>query len=66
MYFDNDFPEEYGITPRSELINAPELVRPADLARVPEPGSPLSGKDLERFVQRIAEEIAIRLDLKKV
>ncbi len=66
MYFDNNFPEEYGITPRSELINAPELVRPPDLKHVPEPGSPLAGKQLEDFVKRIAEEIAVRLDLKKV
>ncbi|MFO7837989.1 MAG: threonine synthase, partial [Desulfosalsimonadaceae bacterium] len=66
MYFEDRFPEEYGITPKPELINNPELVRPADLARVPEPGKPLSGEPLEVFVRRTAEEIAGRLDLKKV
>jgi threonine synthase len=66
MYFDNNFPEEYGVIPRPELVNKPELVCPADLKHVPAPGSPLSGKQLEDFVKRIATEIALRLDLKKV
>ena len=48
------------------MINAPELVRPADLSQVPEPGKPLEGDALLRFVNRVAEEIAARLDLKKV
>lgn len=66
MYFENSFPEEYGITPKPDLINAPELVSPPDLERVPQPGSPLFGEPLEVFVRRVAEEIAGRLDLKKV
>lgn len=66
MYFENRFPAEYGITPRPELVNVPELVRPGDLAQVPEPGNPLSDRALETFVRRVAEEIADRLKLKKV
>ncbi|MCF8096035.1 MAG: pyridoxal-phosphate dependent enzyme, partial [Desulfobacteraceae bacterium] len=66
MYFENRFPEEYGITPAPELINVPELVRPPDLERVPQPGKPLSGEALESFIRRTAQEIAGRLDLKKV
>ncbi|MFW6052925.1 MAG: threonine synthase [Desulfosalsimonas sp.] len=66
MYFENRFPDEYGVSPKPELINLPELVRPSDLQSVPEPGRPLSGEPLEVFVRRTAEEIADRLDLKKV
>lgn len=65
MYFENRFPDEYGVTPRPELINTPELVCPADLAEVPEPGKPLAGQALAYFVRRVTEEIANRLDLKK-
>ncbi|MFP4452655.1 MAG: threonine synthase [Desulfobacterales bacterium] len=66
MYFENRFPDEYGISPKPELINLPELVCPSDLQSVPEPGRPLSGDSLKVFVRRTAEEIADRLDLKKV
>ncbi|MCF8037219.1 MAG: threonine synthase [Desulfobacteraceae bacterium] len=66
MYFENRFPAEYGITPRSELINAPELVQPGDLEKVPQPGKHLSGQPLDAFVRRVAEEIAHRLELKRV
>ncbi len=66
MYFEDRFPEEYEVTPKPELINAPELVRPADVDQVPEPGRPLFGEPLTRFVNRTSEEIANRLDLKKV
>lgn len=66
MYFENRFPEEYEVVPKPELINAPELVRPADLEHVPEPGKPLFGEPLERFIHRVSGEIANRLALKKV
>ncbi|MGD8367275.1 MAG: threonine synthase [Desulfobacterales bacterium] len=65
MYFSGRFPEEFEISPNPDLINAPVLVQPADLKKVPEPGRPLIGKDLTRFVGRVTEEIALRLDLKK-
>ena len=66
MYFEDSFPPEYEVTPQKQLINAPELIRPADLAAVPGPGQPLSGAELETFVTRTAEAIARILDLKKV
>jgi len=66
MYFEDRFPEEYEVVPRPDLINAPELIRPVDLERVPEPGKPLFGEPLDRFINRVSEEIANRLDLKKV
>jgi len=66
MYFEDSFPPEYEVTPKPELINAPELIRPADLEAVPEPGQPLSGEKLDTFVARMAKEIAQILDLNKV
>lgn len=66
MYFDDSFPPEYEVTPKAELINAPRLVRPDDLAEVPEPGRPLSEQALEAFVSRMSAEIARILELKEV
>ncbi len=65
MYFSGRFPEEFEISPDPDLINEPVLVKPADLEKIPEPGRPLTGEDLTRFVGRMTEEIALRLDLKK-
>ena len=65
MYFEQQFPPDYGISPQQELINTPIYVHPADLDKVPAPGRPLAGKDFERFVQRTADEISRMLDLKK-
>jgi threonine synthase len=66
MYFADAFPSDYEVLPKPELMNAPELVRPRDLEAVPEPGKPLNGDKLKLFVNRISEEIAKNLDLKKV
>ena len=63
MYFAQQFPPDYNISPKQELINAPIYVRPEDLEKVPAPGRPLNGEDLERFVARTAKEIARMLDL---
>jgi threonine synthase len=63
MYFENRFPPEFEVTPRPEIANAPALIRPDDLTAVPEPGRPLDGEALDRFVRRVAEEIARALDL---
>jgi threonine synthase len=63
MYFAQQFPPDYNISPKQELINAPIYVRPEDLEKVPAPGRPLDGEDLERFVARTAKEIARMLDL---
>jgi threonine synthase len=65
MYFEQNFPADYNISPRKDLINAPLYIHPADLDQVPAPGRPLKGEAFERFVNRTAEEIAARLNLKK-
>ncbi len=66
MYFENRFPPEFEVVPDPAIINAPELVRPADLEKVPAPGQPLMGEDFQRFVDRTAQEIAGKLDLKRL
>ncbi|MDM8552881.1 threonine synthase [Desulfobacterales bacterium HSG2] len=66
MYFENKFPAEFEVSPKSELVNTPALVRPADLEKLPAPGKPIEGEDFERFVKRTAEEIAEKLDLKVI
>jgi threonine synthase len=63
MYFTRSFPQDYNITPKAEMINAPVYVHPADLAHVPAAGKPLKGPEFERFVQRVTEEIAHALGL---
>jgi len=65
MYFENSFPPEYGISPDPELMNAPILISPTDLDKVPGQGSPLKGHEMDRFVRRVAEEIAGKLHLKE-
>jgi len=65
MYFENRYPDDYAIMPDPALINMPIYLHPKDLAKVPAPGAPLDEPDLRRFVRRMAEEIAARLDLKK-
>ena len=65
MYFQNTFPPDYHISSNQELVNAPTLIHPKDLDAVPAPGKPLTGKAFDRFVQRVAEEIASLLNLEK-
>ena len=65
MYFNDDFNPEYGIKPRKELKNAPILVRPEGLKKYPEPGRPLKGQDMKRFIQVMSSEIARILNLEK-
>jgi threonine synthase len=66
MYFENQFPPGFNITPDSDLINAPVYVRPADLKKIPEPGKPLVGADLKYFIERVAAEIVAALKLNSV
>jgi threonine synthase len=65
MYFNDSFPPEFEITPAPELVNAPIYVHPSDLEHVPGPGRPLNQKELKQFVQRISDEIASALALRK-
>jgi len=66
MYFENKFPGEFAVTPKPELINSPKLVQPEGLEKLPAPGKPLTGSDFSLFVDRVSDEIARELDLKKV
>ena len=66
MYFEKSFPAEFGIVSDPALMNAPVYVHPKDLPKVPAPGKPLQGAAFDNFVERISEEVATRLSLKKV
>jgi len=65
MYFGNGFPPEFAIDPDPALVNKPVLIHPANLEKVPEPGKPLKGNDLDRFVERVSEEIAKDLGIQE-
>lgn len=64
MYFEDKFPPEYEVVPRTELINAPEYVTPAPGIPVPTSAEPLIGTELTTFVTETARVIAKKLDLK--
>jgi len=66
MYFENSFPAEFEVMPRPDLINKPTYVHPKNLEKVPAPGAPLQGEDMKTFIDSVSQEIAERLDLKKV
>jgi len=63
MYFDGQFPVDYEIRPEPGLMNVPVLIQPEDLEKTPAAGKPLAGDELKRFVERVSEEIARRLEL---
>ncbi|MBW2129834.1 MAG: threonine synthase [Deltaproteobacteria bacterium] len=65
MYFNDTFPPEFGVKPRADLKNAPRLITPEGIDRYPEPGKPLEGDDMKRFVEAMAAEIASILDLEE-
>ncbi len=65
MYFEGTLPPEYGIFPKSELINRPSLVRPEGVPRYPSHQNPLAGEELDLFVRKTAEDIAARIGLVK-
>ena len=65
MYFQDGFAPEFHVTPREELKNAPVLVKARTLDQFPEPGKPLQGEALKRFVEQTAAEIARILGLEK-
>ena len=66
MYFDGQFPEDYEITSNPSLINRPVFIGPQNLDKIPAPGKPLTGKDFKRFVERVSQEIAKKLELNQV
>jgi len=65
MYFEDRFDPAFGVQPRKELKNAPLPVRPARIGKFPEPGSPLEGEEMDRFVEETVAEIAGILGLEK-
>lgn len=65
MYFQNNFPKEYRVTPDHKLINHPFYVQPESVRKIPTPGEPLGGEDFAHFVSEVVKEIAGRLELKK-
>ena len=66
MYFAQEFPAEYNISPKKDLINAPFYLHPESLDKVPSAGKPLTGDDFEHFVNEVTAKIAKILDLKKI
>jgi len=65
LYFEDRFPPEFGVTPKPKLMNSPILIHPDDLDEVPAPGKPLTGESFDRFVSRVSQEIAKKLNLFK-
>jgi threonine synthase len=63
LYYHGQIPEEYGITSKAELINAPRLVLPENPEKIPVQGAPLSDEDFKVFAQEIAGRIASELNL---
>ncbi len=63
MYFTDSFDPEFEITPKDDLKNAPIEVKPKGVQKLPAPGKPLSGEDLNIFVKQTAAEIAKFLGL---
>ena len=65
MYFSQQFPQDYNISPNQDLINAPVYIHPQNLDAVPVPGKPLTSEDFKRFVEEVTKEIATMLEIKK-
>lgn len=66
MYFEKSFTADFNIKPDPKLVNLPVFIHPKDVKKVPAPGKPLTGDDFNMFVNRVSDEIATILDLKKV
>lgn len=64
-YFNDSFEPEFKVLPREDLKNLPSPVRPESLEKYPEPGKPLQGEDMDRFVDIMSSEIAKILELEK-
>jgi threonine synthase len=64
LYFQDAFPDEFGIRPKNELKNFPQLVSPANTP-VPKPGQSLSLEKFQQFVENTTAEISSWLKLKK-
>jgi threonine synthase len=65
MYFQNNFPKEYGVTPDEKLINHPFFVQPESAGKVPTSKEPLDGENFIQFVSEVVKKIAAQLKLKQ-
>jgi len=65
MYFHDTFGPDFNVRPRGDLKNAPFLVKPKGVRKFPQPGHPLQGDDMRRFIEATVAEIARLLDLEK-
>ena len=63
MYFTNSFDPSFNVEPDAALRNHPIEVRPKILKKTPEPGKPLRGEDMRRFIGEMTAEIARILNL---
>jgi threonine synthase len=66
MYFNDSFGPDYNVRPRSELKNAPRLMKAKKIDKYPEHGKPLHGEDLKQFIHETSLEIAKILNLEKI
>ena len=64
MYFEDKFPPEYEVSPREELKNTPQLVRPSDITYFPDEKI-LGPEEFKEFITKTARTIADWLNLKK-
>ncbi len=64
MYFEDNFPPQYEVKAREELINEPRPIRPKDIAHFPDE-KPLSPEEFKEFVLKMSKAIADCLNLKK-
>ena len=65
LYFQNQFPTDFEVSPDKALINAPVYMHPPELTQVPAPGKPLTGPAFDAFVAKVTQAVAADLDLKK-
>jgi len=66
MYFDNNFPNEFGISPDPTLINTPKMILPSELSKKHPADRHFSGEPSQKLIQTISKEIASILKLKSI
>ena len=65
MYLTDRFDPQFDVVPKPELKNAPLLVKPPRLKTYPQAGKPLSGTDMNGYLDEMTAEIANILKLQK-
>ena len=65
LYFSQNFPAEFEVKSKKELVNQPQLVKPATVKNFPSTGHPLEANDFQKFVGGVSADIAERLNLQK-